>query len=183
MYLIGQVVEIYWVVVHMDILLVMNPQNSFLDEKGSVYMGEKAEILKVRIADFLSKFQGVKIFFREAHPTEDSFFLMDKTHSVTNTYDFGVVDCLKKYANEYWDKIRYNAFYSNALESFLMRRRVKHIGILGVETHTSVLFTAESARNRDYEVSVIEACTMARDDYFHNAAISIMKNFLGARIE
>jgi len=166
----------------MDILLVMNPQNGFLDEKGSVYMGERAEILKVRISDFLSNFQGLKIFFREAHSIEDSFFLMDKTHSVVNTHDFGIPDCLKKYANEYWDKIRYNAFYNNALEGFLMQKRIKHVGLLGVETHTSVLFTAESARNRGYEVSVIEACTMARDDYFHNSAISIMKNFLGVRV-
>jgi nicotinamidase-related amidase len=167
----------------MDILLIMNPQNSFLAETGSVYMGEKAEILKIRLADYLSRFSGLKIFFREKHAMEDSFFSTDKTHSVVNTYDFGIPDSLKKYASEYWDKIRYNAFYNNDLESFLAQKRIKHIGILGVETHTSVLFTAESARNMGYEVSIIEACTMARDDYFHNSAISIMKNFLGVRIE
>jgi nicotinamidase-related amidase len=166
----------------MDILLVMNPQNSFLTVGGSVYMGEKAEILKVRLVDFLSGFNKPKLFFREKHALEDKFFINDVTHSVTNTSDFAISDSLKKHANEFWDKTRYSAFFDTNLENFLSQKRARHVGIIGVETHTSVLFTAEELRNRGYEVSVVEPCVMSRDDYLHGYAVSLMKNFLGVRI-
>lgn len=145
-------------------------------------MGEKAEILKVRLADFLSGFDKQKIFFREKHALDDKFFINDVTHSVTNTSDFAVSDAVKKYANEFWDKTRYSAFYGMDLDGFLIRHRVQNVGIVGIETHTSVLFTAEELRNRGYEVSVVEPCVMSRDDYLHGYAISLMKNFLGVRI-
>jgi nicotinamidase/pyrazinamidase len=166
----------------MDILLVMNPQNSFLTEGGSVYMGEKAEILKVRMADFLSSFNNPKVYIREKHALEDKFFINEITHSVANTSDFAVSDQIKKYATDFWDKTRYSAFFDTNLEGFLRQKRVNHVGIIGVETHTSVLFTAEELRNRGYEVSVVEPCVMSREDYLHGYAITLMKNFLGVRI-
>ena len=166
----------------MDVLLVMNPQNSFLSETGHVYMGERAEILKVRLVDYLTRFTKKIIFFREKHALEDEFFISDKTHSITNTEDFMICDLLKKYASEIIDKTRYNAFYETSLERRLLQLNVKHVGIVGVETHSSVLFTAEELRNRLYEVTVIEPCVMSRDDYMHGYSITLMCHFLGVRI-
>lgn len=166
----------------MDILLVMNPQNSFFSKEGLVYMGERAEILKVRLADYLSKFNKEIIFFREKHAAEDDFFIADKTHSVANTPDFLICKELKKYGHINMDKIRYSALYETPLEDNLLKRRVKHIGIVGVETHTSVLFTAEELRNRSYDVTVVEPCVMSRDDYLHGYAITLMRHSLGVRI-
>jgi nicotinamidase-related amidase len=161
----------------------MNAQNSFLSEKGSVYMGEKAEILKHRILDYLSGFSGTKVFFREKHAMEDSFFINDKTHSLATTEDMLIHGSLNKYATHFYDKIRYSAFYNNTdIEPFLKRERVHNVGLMGVETHTSILFTAEELRNRGYEVTVIEPCSMSRDDHMHNYAVALMKNFLGVRI-
>lgn len=166
-----------------DVMLVMNPQNSFFDKQGSVYMGEKAEILKVRLIDVLGSYAGVKVFFREKHSPEDSFFSGDKTHSVASSFDFEVYEGLKKYANLFFDKIRYNALYNTVLEGFLKQKRIKNICLIGVETHTSILFTAEALRNKGYEVTIIEPCVMSRDDYFHNFSLNIMKNFLGISIK
>jgi len=167
----------------MDLLLVVNAQNSFLSEQGSVYMEEKAEILKVRLNDFLSTYNRPKIFIREKHATDDQFFMNDKTHSVVTTEDYQIVDVLKKYVEVCYDKIRYSAFFGDTkLENHLKNQRVKDIGIVGVETHTSVLFTVEELRNRGYEVTLVEPCVMARDDYMHSFALSLMKNALGVRI-
>ena len=74
----------------MNILFVMNPQNSFLSKDGSVYMGEKAEILKVRLVDYLSTYPGKKIFFREVHAMDDVFFSNDRTHSIATTLDCSI---------------------------------------------------------------------------------------------
>jgi len=165
-----------------DILLVMNAQNSFLSSTGSVYMGEKAEILKKRLADYLSGFRGTKIFFREKHSMEDGFFINDKTHSIATTEDTKVHDSVNKFANYFYDKNRYSAFYDTGFEPFLKREKIKNVGIIGVETHTSILFTAEELRNRGYEVTVVEPCSMSRDDYMHAYAIALMKNFLGVMV-
>lgn len=168
--------------INMDVLLVMNPQNSFLDKTGSVYMGEKAEILKIRLADYLKSFSRPKIFFRELHRTEDSFFSADKTHSISTTNDSLVEESLKKYANVFMDKTRYSAVYETQLDNQLKQYGAKKIGIVGVETHTSVLFTAEKLRNMNYDVTVIEPCTMSRDDYLHGYAITLLEHYLGVKI-
>lgn len=166
----------------MDLIIVLNPQNSWFSPAGNVYMGEKAEILKIRIADYLSGFAGKKLFFREKHSVEDKFFVSEKTHSITTTEDFQIEASLKPYANFFYDKTRYSAFFKTDLDNFLKSEKIKHVGLMGVETHTSVLFTAEDLRNLGYDVTVVEPCTMSRDDYMHGCAISLMANFLGVYI-
>lgn len=145
-------------------------------------MGEKAEILRVRLIDYLKSFPKSKVFVREKHAAEDSFFMADRTHSVATTEDFQVHPDLVKYADVFLDKTRYNAFYETTLEIFIKQKNVRNVGIVGLETQTSVLFTAEELRNHGYEVTVVEPCTMSRDDYMHAAVISLMKHYLGVRV-
>lgn len=166
----------------MDVLLVMNPQNSFFSETGTVYMGEKAEILKIRMLDFLKGFSNTKIYLREAHAMEDDFFIADKTHSIVNKQDFHIHEKLQGYADIVENKTRYCALYETEVLSELKKKKARHVGIIGVETHTSVLFTAEELRNRNYEVTIVEPCVMARDDYLHGFAITLMRHYLGVRI-
>lgn len=163
-------------------ILVMNPQNSFLSKAGEVYMGERAEVLKVRLKDYLSGFSGKKVFFREKHSQQDSFFVNDKTHCLVTTKGFEVTEILKPYADIFYDKTRYNSFFKTGLDSFLKRQKVKSVKLAGVETHTSVLFTAEGLRNRGYDVTVIEPCCMSRDEHMHSYAIALMANFLGVKV-
>ena len=166
----------------MEILLFMCPQNSFFDPKGSVYLGEKAETLKVRLEDYLTNFSGKKIFFREKHGEADDFFSNDKTHSIVNSFDFNVYESFKKYADIFYDKIRYSGVYNTGFEVFLKKEKISSVTIVGVETQTSVLFTAEEIRNRNIDVSIIEPLLASRDDFMHNNAITLMVNYLGVRI-
>ena len=164
-------------------IFVMCPQNSFLDPQGSVYLGERAEILKVRMVDYLSEFQNErKIFFREKHAEADQFFSNDVTHSVVNTPDFHIVDCLKKYADVIFDKTRYSGFFNTGLDDFLKKERITQVSLIGLETHTSILFTAEELRNRGIDVKMIEPLTASRQDHLHNVSISLMANHLGVHI-
>ena len=166
----------------MDILLVMCPQNSFLSPKGSVYLGEKADILRVRLADYLGTFPNTKVFLQEKHATQDSFFITDKTHSIATSEDYQVHPDLKKYADFFTDKIRYDAFFGTQFDGFLRQKNVHHVGLVGLETHTSILFTAEELRNRGFEVTVVEPCTASREEELHGFAISLMRHWLGVRI-
>lgn len=147
-----------------------------------MYMGKKAEILKIRLNDVLSRFSNEIIFIREKHALEDTFFVSEKTHSVTNTEDFLIHDILKKYATTVIDKTRYSALYNTELENLLMIKKIKNVTLIGVETHTSILFTAEELKNRNYNVTVIEPCVMSKDDHMHDFALSLMRHFLGVKI-
>lgn len=166
----------------MDVLMVMNPQNSYLSPEGSVYMGEKADILRVRLKDYLTSFPKIKVFLREKHAMSDSFFSADRTHSVATTQDYMPHPELASLANFSYDKTRHSAMYDNQLDGFLRQRSIRSVGLVGVETHTSIMFTAEDLRNRGYEVTVVEPLTASRDDALHGFAITVMRHFLGVRV-
>jgi nicotinamidase-related amidase len=145
-------------------------------------MGEKAETLKVRLEDFMKSFQGKRIFFREKHKEGDEFFINDKTHSIVNSFDFNVYENFRKYADIFYDKTRYSALYGTGFEVYLKKETVSSVTVVGVETHTSVLFTVEEMRNRGFSVSIIEPLLCSRDDYMHGSAISLMTSYLGVRV-
>ena len=160
----------------------MNPQNSFLSPQGSVSLKEQGDVLRIRLRDYLSKFPRKKLFLQEKHAPDDAFFSSDRTHSIATTDDYSVHPDLKKYADFFYDKTRYNAFYESPLEGFLRQQKVKDIGLVGLETHTSILFTAEELRNRGYQVTVVEPLCMSRDESLHGFAITVMCHSLGVRI-
>jgi len=166
----------------MDNLLVLNPQKTWFSPEGSMYMGEKSDILKVRMLDYISSFEGNRIFIREKHVVEDEFFVSDKTHSIANSKEFAIEDEFKPYVKDVIDKTRFSAFFKTPLSDQLEKIKAKSVGLIGLETHTSVLFTAEELCNRGYRVTVIEPCVMSRENYFHNLAVSLMANFLGIHI-
>lgn len=166
----------------MELLIVMCPQNSFFDPQGSVYMGEKAETLKIRLEDYLIHYTGKKVFFREKHGEADDFFSNDKTHSIVNSHDFNVYEGFKRYADIFYDKTRYSGIHNTGFEVLLKKEKISSVIIIGVETHTSVLFTAEEIRNRNIDVSIIEPLLASRDDFMHNNAITLMTNYLGVRV-
>jgi nicotinamidase-related amidase len=167
----------------MSIVLVMNAQNSFLKSSGSVYIGQKAEVLKIRMKDYLSSFSGKKYFCKEIHSISDNFFLGEKTHSVPSTPDVEIIDELKPFVNFVVEKYRYDAFYKTPLEAYLNVEKPDVVYIIGVETHTSVMFTAEELRNRGQNVRVVEPLLMSRDDCMHSFGISVMRNCLGVEVE
>lgn len=165
-----------------DIAFVMCAQNSYLSTTGSAYMGERSDILKIRLADWLSDCGMKRVFFRESRSTQDSFYRGDTTHSIVTSDDFAICPELQKYADIVYDKTRFSAFFDTGLEIFIKREELRTAVILGMETHTSVLFSAEEFRNRNYEVRVVEPCTLSRDDFLHGWAIALMQNCLGIGI-
>jgi nicotinamidase/pyrazinamidase len=162
-----------------DPIIVMCPQNSFFDPKGSIYTGEKSDVLKIRLIDYLKGYQGKKIYFREKHAEIDTFFANDVTHSIVNSFDYKICDGFTPFADLIYDKTRYSGFFNTELDIFLRKDNVKSVCLVGIETHISILYTAEELRNRNVDVTIIEPLTASRDDYMHNVAMSLMINSLG----
>lgn len=165
-----------------DLLLVLNPQNSFMSPQGSLYMGEKSDILRMRLTDYLKSSKAKRIFFREKHAVDDTFFRRQKTHSIATSEDFHIHESLKPYAGLVIDKIRYSAFYQTDFDKVLIKEKALNIGVVGLETHTSVLYTVEELCNRGYEVTIIEPLVMSIDDVLHRYAMTILENSLGIHI-
>jgi len=169
-----------------NIVLLCCPQKSYFSSEGPMYYGEKSDILKIRIENYLkslNKNDTIVYAIREIHENNDKFYSSVRTHSVVGSKDIEIPEIFKSYISLIINTNRYNAFYKTPLDSELYKIKPHKIYIIGVETHNYVLFNAEECRNRGYDVTIIEPLVLSSDEYMHLAGISIMKNYLSVNIE
>lgn len=169
----------------MNILIAMGLQRAYFHPQGTRYLGERSDILKIRLDEYLKKVphDTVIYFTREIHQTNDVFFRNSRSYALVGTPDIEILEPFKQYPKFIVNTTRYSAFYMTPLESELKKIGAKMVTIVGVETHTNVLFTAEELRNRDYEVIVPEALVISEDDYMHAAGINLLSNVLSVNVE
>ena len=168
-----------------NVIIVCGAQKAYFHEKGSRYMGEKSEILKIRIIEYLKDLDresNVVFFTREVHQVNDRFFQNSKTYGVVGSPDIEVPEVFKPYVKFIINTSRYSSFYMTPLESELSKIKPQKVFLIGVETHTTVLFTAEELRNRDYSVVSYEALLSSEEDFMHNLGINILCNTLSVDI-
>lgn len=169
----------------MNVVIGISLQNSYFSKKGAQYLGEQAEILKIRLKEYFKMIDGkYTVFFtREIHQTDDKFYRGHVSHAIVGSPDIEVVESLKPYPKFMINTSRYNSFYMTPLESELRKIKAERVYLVGVETHTNILFTAEELRNRGYEVTVQEPLVAAHDSYMHAAGINLMSNILSIDVE
>jgi len=169
-----------------DVILAFCLQKSYFSPKGSCYLSDKVETLKVRLKEYLRSAKSnnsIIYMIREIHSSEDKFFKGTKTHSLVGSKDLEIPEVFKPYTKIIINTTTYNAFYKTALDSELNKIKPNKVYLVGLETHTFILFTAEELRNRGYQVSLIEPLAMAGDEYLHGLGITMLKNFLAVDIE
>jgi nicotinamidase-related amidase len=169
-----------------DVVLAFCLQKSYFSDKGTCFLGDHADILKVRLAEYLrsAKEKNNTIYLiREVHPSSDKFFSSSKTHSVVGSFDLEIPEVFKPFIKVIIDTSTYNALYKTALESELNKIKPNKIYLVGLETHTFVMFTAEELRNRGYQVTLIEPLVASMDEYLHGLGVTMLKNFLAVDIE
>jgi len=168
-----------------SIILALSLQRSYFSSDGTRYLGERANILKIRLLDFFNSLpnDALVYFSREVHQTNDSFYQSIKSHAIVGSPDVEIVEAFKRYPKFMINTTRYNAFYMTPLDSELRKHTPKTVILVGVETHTNILFTAEELRNRGYEVIVHEALVTAEDDYMHATGVTIMSNALSVHVD
>lgn len=64
-----------------------------------------------------------------------------------------------------------SAFAGTDLDTILQRMHIARVTLVGIETHTTVLATADDAARRGYGVVVPETCVAAADPVVHAAAL------------
>jgi nicotinamidase-related amidase len=165
----------------MNLIVCCGIQKAYLSPKGSRYLGEKSDILDVRLKEYfktLNLQENIVYLIREVHQPDDTFFLNKKSGSLVGSDDIEIPEFYKAYSKLTFNVMRYNAFYQTPLDSEVYKLKPSNVTIIGLETHTTVLFTAEEFRNRGYKVTVIEPLVTASDDYLHALGITLLHNIL-----
>ena len=77
-------------------------------------------------------------------------------------------------------KPKHSGFFSSALETLLRYLRSRRLIITGIAGNFCVLFTANDAYMRDYELVVPSDCTISNTLRENRGALALMKNYLKA---
>jgi len=168
-----------------NIVVACGLQKSYIKPEGSCYLGASLCDFEPKWLSFLKerKSKGEKIFFtREIHNSDQGFYKAQKTHSLVGSVDIDIPEVYKPYIDYIINVNRFNAFYETCLGSEIYKLKPREVTIIGVETHTNILFTAEEFRNRGLDVTVIESLTTASDDYLHALGVTLMSNVLSVNI-
>lgn len=168
-----------------NVVIALGMQKAYFNPKGNRYLGERAETLKVRLEEYLRKLgkQDIIFYTREIHQPNDTFYRGVRSYGMVGSEDVEIPEAFKPYVKFVVNTSRHSAFYMTALESELHKIKPEKVFLVGVETHTSVLFTAEELRNRGYNVTVYESLVGAEDDYLHTLGINLLSNALSVTIE
>ena len=169
-----------------DVVIACGMQRAYFHELGGRYFGDKIDILRIRLLDYLSSAMNpaTTIFFiREVHQGADEFFKGSKTYGQVGSPDIEIPEVFKHFPKFIINTTRYSGFYKTPLESELAKLKPKRVSLVGVETHTNVLFTAVDLRNRGYAVTIPEPLVVSEDDYMHSCGINILSNVLSVDVE
>jgi nicotinamidase-related amidase len=80
-------------------------------------------------------------------------------------------------------KPKHSAFYGTALNTLLHQLKVNTLILTGIAGNICVLFTANDAYMREYELLIPKDCIASADDNDNLYALTMMENVLKAKIE
>jgi nicotinamidase-related amidase len=80
-------------------------------------------------------------------------------------------------------KPKHSAFYGTALNTLLNQLKVNTLILTGIAGNICVLFTANDAYMREYQLFVPENCLASADDEDNAYALTMMRNVLKAKTE
>ena len=94
-----------------------------------------------------------------------------------------IVECLRPEASDYFIlKPRHSAFYATPLEVLLGHLGARRLILTGVSSHQCVLFTANDAHVRNFEVIVPSDCVASPTPAETRFALHYFRTALGARV-
>jgi nicotinamidase-related amidase len=167
-----------------NVVLALNLQQNYFEESGTSFLGPQAKDAMDRIKKYLSTLDNSWeiIYSLDIRSPGDMFFESQRTQCMVGTRDVIAVQGLKGSNHHSLISSRPSAMWATPLTHYLKKLEPASVVIIGAETNSSVLFTAGDLRCSGYPVTVPERLVVAKDEYLHNAAISIMSDTLGVCI-
>lgn len=172
----------------MEALLVIDMLNDFVLPGAPLEVPATRSIIPViqKEIDKAHASRSPVIYICDAHDVDDEEFRKFgwPAHAVRGTAGAQVIAELRPGAGDVViSKKTYSGFYGTSLDRTLRQLGVDSVRLTGDVTHICILFTASDAVLRNYRVTVVENAVagIARED--HEAALRIMKQVLGVKIE
>jgi len=171
-----------------EALLIIDMLNDFFLEGAPLEVPETRKVIpaiKREIENARANGNPV-IYICDAHEKEDREFSKFgwPAHAVKGTKGAEVVEELKPQKDDIIiEKTTYSGFYNTRLDETLKSLGVDSLRLTGCVTHICVMFTASDAVLRDYKVAVVKDAIAGLSKEDHEAALRIMKNVLGVKIE
>jgi nicotinamidase-related amidase len=122
-----------------------------------IYVNDHYNLWQANLEKIISYCQNPfsETILSEVKPDEDDFFLIKPKHS---------------------------AFYGTALNTLLHQLQVNTLVLTGIAGNICVLFTANDAYMRDYQLIIPRDCIASVDEQDQTYALTMMKNVLKAEI-
>jgi nicotinamidase-related amidase len=165
-------------------LLMVDLINSFSFKHGCV-LAEKTEKMIPNInllRDLFIKREFPIIYvndhYKQNNPTAEKILKY-----CTNPLSYNIIQEMKPKGHEYFIfKPNYSGFYQTNLDHELKKLEVTHLIILGVAGNRCVLFTANDAFMRDYNLIIPYDAISSITDYDEKVAVYMMKDILNAKL-
>lgn len=101
----------------------------------------------------------------------------------TNQYSKNIIQAIAPKKDDYvFIKPHYSAFYETPLNSLLGHLKIEKLILTGISGNICILFTANDAHMRNYELYVPHNCTVSNSDQDNQHALHIMEATLKANI-
>jgi nicotinamidase-related amidase len=165
-------------------LLIIDMINDFNFEHGPI-LAEKARNIVPNILEWKEQFQKHKA---------PIIYINDHYNLWQANMDKIIATCMNKQSREIIEHIRpreddyflikphYSAFYDTPLHTLLQSLHINHLIITGIAGNICVLFTANDAYMRKYDISVPSNCIASNSDEDNTYALRMMEHVLHADI-
>ncbi|WP_066074763.1 isochorismatase family cysteine hydrolase [Neobacillus soli] len=166
-------------------LIIIDMINNFDFTHGSI-LAKKAQQIARPIKSLKGQFNERKlpvIFINDHYNLWQADF--DKIIKLCrNKYSQPIFEQLLPEENDFFlIKPKHSAFYGTALNTLLHQLKVNTLILTGIAGNICVLFTANDAYMREYQLLIPSNCLASADDEDNLYALTMMKNVLKAKIE
>jgi len=165
-------------------LLMVDLINSFSFKHGCV-LAEKTEkmIPNIHLLKDLFIKRKFPIIYVNDHYKQNNPTVEKILKYCTNPLSYHIIQEIKPKGHEYCIfKPNYSGFYQTDLDHELKKQEVTHLIILGVAGNRCVLFTANDAFMRDYNLIIPYDAISSITDYDEKVAVYMMKDILNAKL-
>ena len=168
-------------------VIVVDMQNGFLREDGTLFCGRLARKIIPNVFELLKKEseEGSTIFFtQDTHDPDDKEFDMFPPHCISGTEEVEIIDELDGIDGTIIQKRRYSGFFETHLQEYIQDvEDLDEVIVCGVCTDICVLHTVAGLRNLDIPVTVPADCVASFNAVNHEFALDHMEQILGATVK